>query len=61
MASKHAIPAGYRRECMPGISREASALIEERDELRSVDPTDPNIDVLDQSITKIIAKNRRDL
>jgi hypothetical protein len=60
-ASKHAVPSSYRRECVPGISREASVLISERDELRSIDPTDPGIEVLNQSINKIISENKRSL
>jgi hypothetical protein len=59
-AFKHTIPAGFCRECAPGISREASNLIDERDALRSMDPTDPNIEILNQSISSIIAENKRD-
>jgi hypothetical protein len=58
-ASKHAIPAGYRCDYAPGISREASALIRERDAMRVVDPTDPGIDDLNHTISNIIAENKR--
>jgi hypothetical protein len=60
-AAKHAIPSGFRRECVPGISREASVLIEQRDSLRVVDLTDPEIEVLNHSISEIISENKRSL
>jgi hypothetical protein len=60
-AAKHAIPAGYRRDCTPGISREAADLIVERDNLRAPDPVDPNIGLLNHDISCIIAENRQNL
>jgi hypothetical protein len=44
-AAKHAIPASYRQDFVPGMTQEAAELIHERDELRSADPRDPGIAV----------------
>jgi hypothetical protein len=60
-AAKHSIPAGYRRECTPGISREAAAFIMERDNLRAADLADPAIELLNHDISYIIAENKRNL
>jgi hypothetical protein len=38
---------------MPGISREAAGLIQERDQIRAADPADPVIHDLNIRITKI--------
>jgi hypothetical protein len=59
MASKHAIPSGYRHNYAPGLSREASDLIRERDAMHVLDPTDPGIENPNNNITNIIAENKR--
>jgi hypothetical protein len=55
-AAKHAIPAGFHRDYAPDISRKAAELIQERDEIRAADPTDPVI-----NINKIISDNKREI
>jgi hypothetical protein len=60
-ASKHVIPAGFRRDFVPGLSRETAELIRERDFLRSTDPHDPGIEVMNQEIAKLIVQNKRDI
>jgi hypothetical protein len=58
-ASSHCIPAGYRQDYVPGLSQEATVLIRERDVLRSSDPLDPAIKIMNQEINKIIIGNKR--
>jgi hypothetical protein len=60
-AAKHAILAGFRKDCKPGLSSEANILINERDTLQVADPTDPAIEVLNHNITKIISKNKKSI
>jgi hypothetical protein len=60
-ALKHAIPAGFRRDFVPGLSRETVELIHERDSLRSTDPHDAGIEVMNQEIARLIAQNKRDI
>ena len=56
-ASRHNIPAGYIRDEVPSIPPEASPLIKERDALRSANPQDPRIPILDTSIHESIRKH----
>lgn len=58
-ASKHALLSGFRRDCRPGISREAADLIRERDNIRTINPQDPVIEELNRNISKVIAENKR--
>jgi hypothetical protein len=60
-AAKHAIPAGFCKDCKPGLSHEANILINERDTLRAADPTDPAIKILNHNITKIISENKKSI
>jgi hypothetical protein len=57
--AKHAIPVGFRKDCKPGLSREANILINEHDTLRAADLTDPSIEIL--KITKIISENKKSI
>jgi hypothetical protein len=58
-ASKRLIPAGYMKNFIPGLSREAVNLTLERDCLRAVDPHDPNIPHLNQSIKDTVSEDRK--
>jgi hypothetical protein len=58
-AAKHAIPAGYHPDFVPGMTQEAVKLIHERDELRSADPQNPGIEAMNQEISRLIAQNKR--
>ena len=49
-AAKHSIRAGYVQDCVPGLSREITDKIEKRDEIRSVDPHNPEITQLNNDI-----------
>jgi hypothetical protein len=60
-AAKHAIPAGFHKDCKPGILHEANILINERDTLQAADPTDPAIEILNHNITKIISENKKSI
>jgi hypothetical protein len=53
-ASKHNIPAGYRKNFQPGMPREAVDLANERDCLRELNPQDPEIQRLYITISDII-------
>jgi hypothetical protein len=52
-AAKHHIPAGYRHDFTPCISRDAADLIEERDNIRAA------ISELNNSINRIISENKK--
>jgi hypothetical protein len=49
------IPAGFVQDCVTGFSREVVAKIEQRDTLRSADPTDPEISNLNCEISSEVA------
>ena len=51
-ACKHNIPAGFRRDFVPGRPRHIQELIDRCDHLRAADHTDPNIDILEAEIRK---------
>jgi hypothetical protein len=54
-ASKHNIPAGYRKDFRSGMSREAIDLANEHDRLHVSDPQDPKIQRLNKSISEIVS------
>jgi hypothetical protein len=58
-AAKHSIPAGYRCDFTPGISREAAELIKERDNIRAADLEDETLGELNININRIINENKR--
>jgi hypothetical protein len=60
-AFKHHIPAGYRKDFQPGLSREAIDLTKFRDRLRELDPLDPEIPNLNQLITDTISNEHEKL
>jgi hypothetical protein len=58
-ASKHHIAAGFRKDFMPGLSREAVELTKDRDQLREVNPQDPEIPRLNHIISETISKDSK--
>ena len=60
-ASKHAIPAGFRREYKPGIPREAAEFARRRDNIRATNPLDPEIEELNRSIAKLNNESSRQI
>jgi hypothetical protein len=60
-AVKQSIPAGYVQDCVPGLSREVMEKMEQRDEVRRADPTNPVINKLNCEIVSSISKNRSKL
>jgi hypothetical protein len=60
-ASKHHIPAGFRKDFQPGILREAINLTVERDRRRALDPQDPELPCLNQQISDTISNERKKL
>jgi hypothetical protein len=53
-ASGHHIPAGFRKDFVPGLPRAAVNLNKEQDGLRVLDPLDPRIQDLNQRITECV-------
>jgi hypothetical protein len=58
-AAKQSIPAGFVQDCVTALSREIVAKNEQRETLRSADPTDPEISNLNREISSEVAENRR--
>jgi hypothetical protein len=59
-ASGHHIAAGFRKDFIPGLPREAAALAKERDRLHKINPQDPEVLNLNAQITETIkARPRR--
>ena len=58
-AAGHSIPAGHRKEYTPGLPRAAVPLVGRRDELRRLDPHDPEISDLNDEITSVICESSR--
>jgi hypothetical protein len=56
-ASKHSIPAGYRKDFRPGMPREN--LANERDLLQESDPQDPEISRLNTLIKEVITRENK--
>ena len=52
-ASKRHIPAGFRRDFVPGVPCDAVPLLSQRDALRRQNPTDPEIEALNRRIQEI--------
>ena len=59
-ASKHHIPAGYRKDFSPTKNREAESLEERYDDLRQQNPQDPSLEDLGQEIKRIRNESARD-
>ena len=59
-ASRHTIPAGRVKGYVPGLSKEVSAVIKNRDRIRSNDPTDPRVSELNSQISSMICVARRE-
>ena len=59
-ASARSIPAGFYWQHVQGLDREASSLVNERNELRRLNPNDPSIQELNQRIAATIAKTSRE-
>jgi hypothetical protein len=53
-ASSHNIPSGFRKDFIPGLPADAKHLIKQRDELRVLDPCDPEIPTLNDNIAEAI-------
>ena len=51
--SKETIPAGYYRNFTPGLSPQIRHLTMQRDAIRAVDPTDPQVGQLNRDITAL--------
>lgn len=49
-AAKHAIPAGYRFDFVPGLPPEAVAVRDERDRVRAANPRDPQVAALERQV-----------
>ena len=58
-AAKHHIPAGYRKDYIPGKNREAEHLESEYDEVRRQDPQDPALEDLDREIRRVRNESSR--
>ena len=58
-ASKHAIPRGKVKNFVPCLSRETKLLIQQRNDLRVSNPSDPRIAQINSEITRHIAESRR--
>ena len=58
-ASGHCIPSGHRKNYSPGLPREAVPLVSRRDVLRQTDPTDPEIDNLNDEISMVVCDANR--
>ena len=58
-AARHHIPQGHIPHHIPNLTDETKRLIRQRDDLRTTDPTHPNIRVLDQHITRDISESNR--
>lgn len=58
-ASKHHIPAGFRKDFSPGLPRDAVTLINQRDALRAANHTDPNIPALNELINESIRSHQQ--
>ena len=58
--AKHYIPTGYIPNYIPNLPDSTIRLIRERDQLRSTNPSDPQIHALDQHITQEIARSKQD-
>ena len=58
-ASSRAIPAGYRKNVLPGLDIDSARLVQERDELRRRNPNDPSILDLNQRISAATAAAAR--
>ena len=58
-ASKHSIPAGFRRDFKPEFPREAVDVAAERDRSRSSTPNDPRIEQLNLEISNLVSANKQ--
>jgi hypothetical protein len=60
-ASGHLIPAGFRKDFVPGMPREAVELTKEHDRLQELDPLDPGIQLLNLRISECVTIEARKL
>ena len=58
-AAKKHIPRGHIPNMIPNLTNTSKRLINERDSLRRLDPTDPHISALDTQITQEIRNSNR--
>lgn len=58
-AAKHSIPAGRIPKVYNSVPTEAANLIDQRNELRKNDPSNPNINVLNDNINKKINEHKK--
>ena len=58
-ASKHHIPAGFRKDFVPGRNAEVDALQQQYDDLRSRDPRDPTLEQIEGEIRRVSAAASR--
>ena len=58
-SAKHSIPAGFVQNSVPGLSREVVDRMEQRDEIRRVDPHSPEITQLNREIASEVSDNKR--
>jgi hypothetical protein len=57
--SSHNIPSGFCKDFIPSLPADAKHLIQQQDELRCLDPCNPKITFLNDSITKAICVFKR--
>jgi hypothetical protein len=57
--SGHCIPSGHQKSYSPGLPREAVPLVSQRDVLRQADPTDPEINNLNDEISMVVCDANR--
>ena len=58
-ASKHSVPAGFRKNHIPNFPPNVSPLIQERDTLRQTDPTNPRIVLLNNQISQLFSQHSK--
>ena len=58
--ARRAVPAGRRIDFVPGIPREVMDLRKERDDLRHINPTDPEIDRLNDEIKTRLRESKQE-
>lgn len=58
-AGSHCIPAGRRKLCSPALSPEVTDLIAQRDSLRDVDPSSPELPDMNNNIRELVDAVRR--
>lgn len=59
-AAKHLITAGYVRDRLESLPDEAKSLIRERDRLRTINPSHPNLPYLNKQLADLVASSNRE-